>query len=312
MLLRSPFGKQKKIGISSPDFPATRASRLISFSGGPAVLLLLGGVAWIWRWSAGWYYCCCTAVVTVPGAAARAARSSGRVWPVVFSILLIASACRNIVLRTNTTNIPTMFVHPRSEVRLGPSPRAGSGGPPQVKLEESEPGSNSNSDPSPLELDLAVALTPPPAVRRQTAGRGRRSSTAGRGSSRSRIRAPGRGRRSSSAQRESSRSRIRAPSPVSVDDPRVLLPPRQQQQQQQQTRANNDPSMRNRRTRRSASSTASTVHRSQRELQQALLRGDVPMGFGADASEIRRQQRQRGADAIRYVQNWADIVGAEY
>ena len=58
-----------------------------------------------------------------------------------------------------------------------------------------------------------------------------------------------------------------------------------------------------RRIRRSASSTTSTVHASnvpsghlsQRELQQALLRGDVPMGFGADASQGVRRQRRRDA-----------------
>ena len=161
-----------------------------------------------------------------------------------------------------------MFVYPRSEVRLGPAPWARSGGPPpQVKSEESE----SDSKPSPLELDLALALTPPPAVHRQT-GLGRRS------------------------------RRIRAPSPVSVDDPRVLLPSRQQPRRQPRRRQETE-----------------AERRSQHQLRQALLRGEVPMGFGADESEIGRQQRQRGrqqrqrgANAIGYGQNWASILGAEH
>ena len=89
VLLRSPFGKQKKIGISSPDFPATRASRLIVLRGPGGVFVgRCLDLALVGR-SVGRY--CCTAVVTVPGAVARVGVFREGLAGRFFSILFIVS-----------------------------------------------------------------------------------------------------------------------------------------------------------------------------------------------------------------------------
>ena len=176
-------------------------------------------------------------------------------------------------------------------------------------------------------------------------------------------------------------SLVGAPSPVSLDDPRVLLLSRQEQQQQQQTRISDDPSLRNLHTDRQDRAVAAAmlvwnapdeqrmgdggggaarssigmvlpawpgthptdpfrndsarrrwganVHvssapagqLSQRELQQALLRGDVPLGFGADETDSEGGRQRRGANVVGYcppsgrmqmeARNWAAIL-AEY